>query len=89
MIRDLMWLGKVIQRQREGLPMTTSELSRRSGVDRKTITRIETGENVPTLPILCQLAQVLGVSPDRLLKRALQNSAAVLDRRDQHAPSSR
>ena len=67
---ELMWLGKVIQRQRESIPMTATELSRRSGVDRSTIMRIETSATTPTLPVLCELAKALGTAADKLLRRA-------------------
>ena len=44
------------------------ELARRTGLHAGSISRYESGENIPTLPVAIRLARVLGVPVERLFK---------------------
>jgi transcriptional regulator with XRE-family HTH domain len=46
--------------------MTQEELSRKSGVSRSYISKIERGEREPTISVICKLANALGVKPEDL-----------------------
>jgi len=48
--------------------MTKAELSRKADIDYRTLERIENGEHSPTSYNLYQIAKVLGVSIDRLIR---------------------
>lgn len=56
-----------LKKYRETAQMNTSELARRSGVSRTHIGQIERGESVPTIEIVQQLAQGLGLTIETLL----------------------
>jgi transcriptional regulator with XRE-family HTH domain len=55
-----------ILRRRKGL--TQEDLARLLGVSRITIARWETGQRFPTTEQLIKLSEILGVSPEELLK---------------------
>lgn len=46
--------------------MTQEELSKRSGISRSYISKIERGEREPTITVICKLADALGVKPEDL-----------------------
>jgi transcriptional regulator with XRE-family HTH domain len=48
---------------REAQGLSQRELSRRSGIDRGLISRIEADKQLPSLEVLEQLAAVLGIDP--------------------------
>jgi len=45
-------------------------LAKETGLPYKTISRIELGQNLPSLPVLVRIANALGISLDALLGRA-------------------
>lgn len=52
-----------IRQQRHELKMSQVELARRSGVDLRTITRVESVEREPGVATLARIARGLGVAP--------------------------
>ena len=54
-------LGADIKRYRKVAGLTQAELGERTGFDPKTISRFETGTYTPSVDVLFQLADVLGV----------------------------
>jgi transcriptional regulator with XRE-family HTH domain len=61
------WIGANLRRERQrvGLPLT--ELARRAGVARQTLTALEAGSGNPTIETLYALADALGVTLGSLL----------------------
>ena len=53
-------------RLREGL--TVRQLGERLGVDHSHITKIERGENIPSLPLALKIADFFGLSLDQLVR---------------------
>jgi XRE family aerobic/anaerobic benzoate catabolism transcriptional regulator len=60
-------LGKRLREAREGAGLASSELARRAGLSRRTLTEIEAGRGNPTVTSLAALARGAGVSLERLL----------------------
>jgi transcriptional regulator with XRE-family HTH domain len=52
-----------VRRLRESRDMSQVELARRSGVDLRTVTRIESVDREPGVATLARLARGLGVAP--------------------------
>lgn len=67
-----------VRRLRRSRNISVSELARRSGVAKATLSNLETGEGNPTVQTLTQLAEALGV----LLGDLLEGQSASLIRRD-------
>jgi len=65
---DILKLGEKLRalRQREGL--TVRQLGERLGVDHSHITKIERGENIPSLPLALKMADLFSVSLDQLAR---------------------
>jgi transcriptional regulator with XRE-family HTH domain len=65
---DILKLGEKVRvlRQREGL--TVRQLGERLGVDHSHITKIERGENIPSLPLALKIADLFGVLLDQLAR---------------------
>ena len=61
-------IGKVIAKRRKEKGMTQGELAERLSVSNKTISKWETGAGLPDISILVDLASVLDISVDDLLK---------------------
>ena len=61
-------IGKVIAKRRKEKRMTQGELAERLSVSNKTISKWETGAGLPDISILVDLASVLDISVDDLLK---------------------
>lgn len=61
-------IGKVIAKRRKEKGMTQGELAERLSVSNKTISKWETGVGLPDISILVDLASVLDISVDDLLK---------------------
>ena len=59
---DLKELGKRIKLTRKGQDLTQEMLAERVGVDAETISRIERGAHLPSLPTLDRLAVALRCS---------------------------
>lgn len=78
-------LGAFVKAEREARGWTTRDMAARMGVERSTISAIETGRtHLPQPENLLRLAAVLEVHPARLLERAgyLTEAQAVLMTRD-------
>lgn len=69
---DIVKLGDKVRvlRQREGL--TVRQLGERLGVDHSHITKIERGENIPSLPLALKIADFFGVSLDQLARDEIE-----------------
>lgn len=61
-------IGKVIAKRRKEKGMTQGELAERLSVSSKTISKWETGAGLPDISILVDLASVLDISVDDLLR---------------------
>ena len=61
-------IGKVIAKRRKEKGMTQGELAERLSVSNKTISKWETGAGLPDISILVDLASVLDISVDDLLR---------------------
>src|SRR5438093_5072130 len=61
--------GAVISRLRRAIDWTQLELAERLHVTHQAVSRWETGESFPDLPVLYGLAQLFGVGVDALLDR--------------------
>lgn len=61
-------IGKLIAKRRKEKGMTQGELAERLSVSNKTISKWETGVGLPDISILVDLASVLDISVDDLLK---------------------
>jgi transcriptional regulator with XRE-family HTH domain len=69
---DILKLGEKLRalRQRDGL--TVRQLGERLGVDHSHITKIERGENIPSLPLAIKIADLFGVSLDQLARDEIE-----------------
>ena len=61
-------IGKLIAKRRKEKGMTQGELAERLSVSNKTISKWETGAGLPDISILVDLASVLDISVDDLLR---------------------
>jgi transcriptional regulator with XRE-family HTH domain len=61
-------LGEKLRRRREVLGLVQSQLSALSGVSARTIQLVERGKANPSLDILLQIADPLGLNLDLVLK---------------------
>lgn len=60
-------LGQNLKRHRRKKRLTQSELASASGIDRSYISDVERGVGNPTVLVVQQLAEALGISPALLL----------------------
>ena len=56
------WFPRRVQELREGRGLSMYRLERKCGVTRQTISRIESGETLPGVYVLAQLARGVGVT---------------------------
>lgn len=56
----------LVREVRKSKGLTIVELSKISGISKSHISEIETNEQMPTLPMLCLLAEALEVKPEKL-----------------------
>jgi transcriptional regulator with XRE-family HTH domain len=61
-------LGNNLKKIRVKKNITQSEIAKKLGVDRSFVSNIENAKNNPTLSTITNLAKVLGVSANELLK---------------------
>ena len=64
---DQVKIGKLVAELRKEAGMTQEELGERLGVSQRSVSRWETGKNMPDLSLLTPLAETLGVSVTELL----------------------
>ncbi|HEX7830648.1 MAG TPA: helix-turn-helix transcriptional regulator [Thermoanaerobaculia bacterium] len=65
---DAELFGAVVRELREGRGWTQEQLAERSDMNASYLGFVERGDNVPTLTIIIQIAEGLGVEPADLLK---------------------
>ncbi len=63
-------IGEVIRQTRTRAALTQENLAEKSGVDVRTVQRIEAGRSVTRLPTIGLLAEALGTTPAALLEEA-------------------
>lgn len=69
-------IGNKIQSRRKAMGLSQEELAQRTGVSRQSVTKWETGQSAPDLDRLVQLADLLGVSLDYLLRADMESPDA-------------
>lgn len=60
-------VGRNVRRLRSEADLTQEALAERSGLSQQYISDLECGRRNPTIVSLWELAQALGVTPDRLI----------------------
>ena len=63
-------IGKNIRKYRRQLNLTQAELAKELMISRQTLSRIEREEKTPSLPLLADIAHILGVFTDDLCDMA-------------------
>jgi transcriptional regulator with XRE-family HTH domain len=66
------YLGEKLRTLRKRRGLTVRQLGDRLGVDHSHITKIETGENIPSLPLAIKIADFFGISVDQLVRDDLE-----------------
>lgn len=61
--------GQVLRELRTERDLSQEEFADRCRVSRPHVSRLETGKNSPSLSMLFQLADALGVAPEELVRR--------------------
>ena len=69
---DAELFGAVVRELREARGWTQEELAERSDMNASYLGFVERGDNVPTLTIIIQIAEGLGVEPADLLKAMMK-----------------
>jgi XRE family transcriptional regulator, regulator of sulfur utilization len=69
---DAELFGAVVRELREARGWTQEELAERSNMNASYLGFVERGDNVPTLTIIIQIAEGLGVEPADLLKAMMK-----------------
>lgn len=65
-LKDLAFIGSRIKKLRMEYGITQSELSKRTGIHRPNIARLESGKHAPSLDTLGKIAAAIGVPPQLL-----------------------
>ncbi|WP_308776634.1 helix-turn-helix domain-containing protein, partial [uncultured Bilophila sp.] len=76
MTRKHLNIGGKIQARRKAMGLSQEDLAQLTGVSRQSVTKWETGQSAPDLDRLVELADVLGVSLDFLLREPPQTSSS-------------
>lgn len=63
-------LASSLRREREGAGLSVSELAKRSGLAKSTLSQLEAGNGNPSLETLWSLAMTLGIAVSRLIGEA-------------------
>lgn len=69
---DAELFGAVVRELREARGWTQEQLAERSDMNASYLGFVERGDNVPTLTIIIQIAEGLGVEPADLLKATMK-----------------
>jgi len=72
-------LAEIIKQKRFKLGLSLQELSYQSGVNRSTISRIETLDRQPNIVTLLRLAKPLGIPCWELIKKAEEENLSALE----------
>lgn len=75
-------IGRRLHRERQKQGLTLDQLAERSGSSRSMISAVERGERTPSVLMLDQIANALGISVSRLMTAPTENKVITL-RRDQ------
>ena len=73
-------LPRALQEAREAVPITKYGLAQKCGITRQMIGQIEAGKANPTLPVLSQISDGLGLPLWELLRRLEDDGAALRSR---------
>ena len=73
------WLGKRIKHFREQKRISQDELGNLVWINNVHISNIETGKKAPSIDLLIELANALGISTDDLLVDSLTHSVSTAD----------
>ncbi len=76
MARKHLNIGGKIQARRKAMGLSQEDLAQLIGVSRQSVTKWETGQSAPDLDRLVELADMLGVSLDFLLREPLQKPSS-------------
>lgn len=68
----MFYLGEKLRTLRKRRGLTVRQLGDRLGVNHSHITKIETGENIPSLPLAIKIADSFGISVDQLVRDDLE-----------------
>ncbi|MBE6836288.1 MAG: helix-turn-helix transcriptional regulator [Ruminococcaceae bacterium] len=70
-------IGKFISKLRKSKGLTQNELADMLNISNKTISKWETGEGLPDISVLPELAKSLGVTVDEILNAELKDEASI------------
>lgn len=73
-------IGRRLRALRQEMGLTADDLSRRSGIHRPNISRIESGKHIPSIDTLDRLSRALGVSMTVLVSDVSRPELAVRER---------
>jgi len=59
-LREKNWIAAHIRERRYELNLTQQEVARRAGTSHSFISKLESGEHIPTIPVLSRILAVLG-----------------------------
>jgi len=59
-LREKNWIAAHIRERRYKLNLTQQEVARRAGTSHSFISKLESGEHIPTIPVLSRILAVLG-----------------------------
>mgnify|MGYP000241457149 FL=1 len=73
-----MHIGERIQKLRKDAGLSQEQLGERLGVSRQAVSKWETGESLPELDKIVQMAEIFGVTTDELLRGAASWESSAL-----------
>lgn len=76
---ELQKLGKRVSRVRCSRHMSAKQLSRQIGIEKGSLSNIETGNSSPSSELLFDIADALGVPADYLVADSLRNKSVAVD----------
>ncbi len=71
-LRDAEVFGAIVRGLREERGWTQEQLAEHAEMNASYLGFVERGDNVPTLTIIIQIAEGLGVQPDELLRQVMK-----------------
>ena len=69
--------GRFIAKLRKSKDLTQNELAEKLNISNKTVSKWETGEGLPDVYVIGELAKILGVSVDEILNAELKEEARI------------
>ena len=69
--------GRFIAKLRKNKDLTQNELAEKLNISNKTVSKWETGEGLPDVYVIGELAKILGVSVDEILNAELKEEARI------------